>query len=562
MIRSVVSRSTRTASRRGTRWMSQSAIRSNVAKVEAPPLPPAVKPAAKKQKKFSLIGALIKLTLLAGTVYGGTLYVATKNDKVMDFVVEQQLPYHEELLEYIDNFDIDDIKKSYDTLINKINGVKLPTKEDVESITHELEHRGEELVKETKKIFTQAVDIPKSVPEPVEKDTALTPAQQLQKVEIEPVKREIGHLPLIELNSDIAKSVDSTVKSTIASFNKFIQNIDANTLASSDAAVVKTISENINQLATKLNSLTKTFDDELQSKLKVSQTELFSSFTKKELELTENLLEQFNKEKSQLEAKLNEKLANEIQASREAIAQAASNAVSMVRIEQTKNFEKLVAEKLDQERNGRLANLESLHSRVEELEKFAESFEHQLVNNHSRSLIQQSISKIRGLLLAPTADDKPQHLAPHVEALASVANDDEVLQLALKDLTPLLSGESTHSILTPSQLLSRWEQLAPELRSASLLPPNAGLLGHLSSLLFSKLLLPVKGVKAEGKDIESVIARVESSLTRGELDVAVEEASNLKGWCRKLADDWVTEGRKRLEVEFLLNLIESEVKIM
>ena len=111
-------------------------------------------------------------------------------------------------------------------------------------------------------------------------------------------------------------------------------------------------------MASRLNSLTKDFDNELQNKLKVSQTELFSSFTK-ELELTENLLHQFSTEKQQLEAKLNQKLSQEIQAARAAISQAASNAVAMVRIEQTKNFEKLVSEKLNEERNGRLANLEN-----------------------------------------------------------------------------------------------------------------------------------------------------------------------------------------------------------
>ncbi|KAK7682866.1 hypothetical protein QCA50_013896 [Cerrena zonata] len=76
------------------------------------------------------------------------------------------------------------------------------------------------------------------------------------------------------------------------------------------------------------------------------------------------------------------------------------------------------------------------------------------------------------------------------------------------------------------------------------------------------LLLPVKGSKPNGKDIESVIGRVEQSLTRGELDVAVEEAANLKGWSRELARDWVLEGRKRLEAEFLLSLIDSESKIL
>ncbi|KAM9917676.1 hypothetical protein OXX59_009177, partial [Metschnikowia pulcherrima] len=140
--------------------------------------------------------------------------------------------------------------------------------------------------------------------------------------------------------------------------------------------------------------------------------------------------------------------------------------------------------------------------------------------------------------------------------------DDELIALALAELRPLLTQESTQSILTVPQLLTAWEQLTPELRSASLLPPNAGLLGHLASVFFSKLLMPVKGAKPDGRDIESVIGRVEQSLVRGELDSAVEEVANLKGWTRKLADDWVREGRKRLEAEFLIELIDAETKVL
>ena len=132
----------------------------------------------------------------------------------------------------------------------------------------------------------------------------------------------------------------------------------------------------------------------------------------------------------------------------------------------------------------------------------------------------------------------------------------------MKDLYPLVANESTHSVLTNSQLINKWDELTPELRSASLLPPNAGLLGHFASIVFSKLLLPVKGSKPNGKDIESVIGRIDMALTKGDLDVAVEEAANLKGWPRRLADDWVKEGRKRLEVQFLVDVLESESRII
>lgn len=545
---------------RGVRGMAQTRVHFNVketksatpiVKPETTPIPVPPKD-QKKKKKFSLFKFLFQATLLTSVVYGGTLYVATKNDKVMDFVIDKQLPYYEELLELIEKGSIDDLKDKFESLLSKASQFKLPSKDQIDELTQKLEHQGEHLLEETKKKLSKG-ETPKG--------TDATPAQQLQKpVEVEAVQKKITPLPLVKLSGS---SIDSTVKATIESFNSFVSSIDAAAAGGKNDTLIKAISDNISKLSKKLDDLTKNFDDELQSKLKISQTELLSSYTKKELELTENFLHQFNQEKSKLESKLNQRLKQEIDAAKETISQAAVNAVSMVRIDQTKKFETLIKDKIDQERNGRLANLDNLVLRLNDLEAFATSLEKQLSSNHQKSLIQSSLSKLKTLLFT-TDDSKPKLIAPYITDLTKVSQDsnDELIKLALQDLAPLVAKESNKSILTNAQLLARWEQLAPDLRSASLLPPNAGLLGHLSSLIFSKLLLPVKGSKPNGKDIESVIGRVEQSLTRGDLDIAVEEAANLKGWSRELARDWVNEGRKRLEAEFLVSLIDAEAKIL
>ena len=424
-------------------------------KVVPPPPPP---PTVKKGKKFSLFGFLFKTSILAVIVYGGTMYLATKNDDVMDFVVDHEIPYHEEAIDFIENGSYDDLEELWYTIKGKFTDVKLPSKGDIEQFTSDLEHKSGDFIKETKKKITGAVE--------ERKGTDLTPVEQLQKpVEVESITRDVARLPLIELKSDIDSSVDKSVKQTISSLNDLIQSIDASSLSKTNSGLVKSIDSSINQLANKLNILTKEFDNELQNKLKVSQTELLSSFTKKELELTENLIYQFNQEKTQLEKRLNQRLEHEIKAAREAISQAATNAVSMVRIEQTKNFEALVTERINEERNGRLANLEKLNDKINELEKFAENFEHQIVNNHKKTLIQQSVNKLKLLLLTPPeASERPKSIEPYVKALKEVSTDDEVLNLALKDLNIVLSKESTHSLLTNAQLLTRWEQLEPDLR--------------------------------------------------------------------------------------------------
>lgn len=522
--------------------------------VEEVPLIPEPEPEQPK-KKFSFTWFFIKYGFYASVLYGGLLYAATKSETVYDFVIDKQLPFYEEIIDFMEHGSIEDLNKKYEELANKVKGVsfKFPSKDDISEITE----KGEKFLEDAKNKISPKTTQPPNVN--VEKfGKNATPAQQLQKP-VETVSKPAAHLPLIKVSSS---SIDESVKSTINSFNDLIKSIDIGTQGSSSKdALIKVINDNVSKLTSKIESLTSKFDESLQLKLKDSQTDLLSSYTKKELELTQNLLDQFNTEKTHLEKKLNARLENEINATKEAISQAAVNAVSIMRIEQTKKFEKLVKERIDKERNGRLANLSQLNDRLKEIEEFSITLENQLSSNHSKTLLSKSITNLKHVLFAnsDSAID-PKLMNQYLIKIDEVSKiiDDELVSTAVKDLKPLL----TSPILSVKQLLNAWDQLTPELRSASLLPPNAGLLGHFASIVFSKLLLPVKGSRPEGKDIESVIGRIESNLSRGELDLAVEEAANLKGWPRKLADDWVKEGRKRLEVQFLIDILESESRIL
>ena len=49
-----------------------------------------------------------------------------------------------------------------------------------------------------------------------------------------------------------------------------------------------------------------------------------------------------------------------------------------------------------------------------------------------------------------------------------------------------------------------------------------------------------------GKISNLLLVESNLALTKANLDIAVEEAANLKGWSRRLADDWVKEGRKQI----------------
>lgn len=500
-----------------------------------------------KKKKFSFTGFLFKTLLVTSVVYGATLYVATKNEKVLDFVIDNGFPYSEELIEWIETGSSRDLQRSLGRF--PLN-IKLPSRDQIDEFTSKIEKGGETLIKGTKDKLGN-------------KPQYSTPEEQLQKpVEVE--GKEMETLPMIKLKGNLSNLADETVTGTIASFNELIALVDASNIGPRKEILIKNINENIHALTSKLSKLSNSLEEELEKKLKTTQTELFSEYTKKELSLTQNLLDQFAQEKSKLEKKYTARVTEEVEAAKKAITQAAVNATTMVRVEQTKKFESMVKQKIDDERDGRLRNLDALNSRLEDLEKYAQALEEQAVAANNRSIIQQSIAKLKSLIFASDSNTPAKFLTPYVSRINDVTakSNDELFSLALNELKPLLAHESNQSILSVPQLLTAWEQLTPELRSASLLPPNAGLLGHVASVIFSKFLFPVKGNKPDGKDIESVIARVNLSLVRGQLDVAVEEVASLKGWSRRLADDWVKEARVRLEAEFLVGLIDAESKVM
>ena len=100
------------------------------------------------KKAFSLIGLLWKTALLASVVYGGTLFAATKNERVMDFVIDKQLPYYEELIDVIENGSAADVQKIWTKLTSN---VALPSKDTIEELTHKIEQQGGQLIEETKK---------------------------------------------------------------------------------------------------------------------------------------------------------------------------------------------------------------------------------------------------------------------------------------------------------------------------------------------------------------------------------------------------------------------------
>jgi mitofilin len=144
-----------------------------------------------------------------------------------------------------------------------------------------------------------------------------------------------------------------------------------------------------------------------------------------------------------------------------------------------------------------------------------------------------------------------------MDQVKQVSQGDELISACLSTV-PL--SVLDHGVLTNAQLSARFKLLEPEIRKASLLPPNAGIAGHVGSIIFSKLLWKKEG-NPVGNDVESIIARTECALTEGRIVDAVQEINQLKGWPKKLAQDWLDEGRKKSEVEFIVGVLSEQSRL-
>ncbi|CEP22380.1 unnamed protein product [Cyberlindnera jadinii] len=347
-------------------------------------------------------------------------------------------------------------------------------------------------------------------------------------------------LPLLEL-----KSENQDVQNAITEFNAFITKINNGEL--NHAIDFGALSELFTKLDNEIKSLqdtsSKVFDEKVQKGIEGKANEVLADFNKR-----------FDAKVKEIEDHHNAQLATEVSLNKQVSEKEFANRAKLIAIDAQKASTDAVAKVLEEEREGKYANFVQLNKSLEDLQTLVLQLDHHLDNADLKVQLQYELNKIRTKLDSEKNVQFSQELA-ELKKLAQEA-DNKVIVNAVDAIDPKAASEG---LLTPSQLITRFNLLAPELRTAALLPPNAGVLGHLGAKFFAFFLLSKAG-DVEGKDIESVIARVQNNLVTNRLDDAVEEVANLKGWSRTLADDWLVESRKRLEVEFLVKVIDLECK--
>ncbi|KAG0229257.1 mitochondrial inner membrane protein Mitofilin [Mortierella sp. GBAus27b] len=213
--------------------------------------------------------------------------------------------------------------------------------------------------------------------------------------------------------------------------------------------------------------------------------------------------------------------------------------------------------RVENERGGRLARLDQINLRLRTLERQGidnAEFLEQSARTH------QLWCGIKALEKAyETGERRPfdRELA-RLKRLAETDKDAEVLKAVLASVPESVAAKGVDSV---PELIERFEYVAGKVRQASLVPENGGVLAHGMSAVLSKLMFKKHGL-VPGNDVEAILARTEFYLVENDLEQAVRELNQLKGWCKRLAKDWIVAARTRVEVGQAIDVINNHANLV
>lgn len=521
-----------------------------------------------KKSSHKVLRFFASTTVLGAAAYAGGVYFAIQNDEFHDTFV-QYVPFADQAIfrtetmlklhppEYGDSTDIVNLPHNAATSSVAPKGANAakaqPSKDTLKEPTSGQDTRVKTVqpgsgvaIADVSNVSKSMEEVQKAKKEIMEHGAGAT-AKSIEGV-------EFVSAPMLDILD--VDSTDPVVQSVINDLNKFIQQINEAKYSEESIKALQNAILNLNKQVAELRT---EHDEQMNAnKMKLYErfSEMHSNTLKEQLNLQRDaLLESFDKSRAELEQAHAARLNKEVNANLSAVMQHADNLLVAGSIEAQRQFRDRIADLVENERNGRLAKIEELSSSVTELSQFAEKSGAMIGYSDNLAKFHIALAKMWSTL---NSLDQATPLKPYIEEVRkySVKND-PVVEAVLENIP---EDAVEDGVLTHAQLAARFRLLVPELRKASLLPPNAGIAGHVGSWLFSMLMMPKSG-NPKGDDVESIFARAETALSEGRIVDAIAEVNSLKGWPKKLASDWLNEGRKRGEVEFLLGLLSENATL-
>lgn len=541
-------------------------------KSATPPPPPP--PPAGKGFFRSLRNYVLTLVLLGAVAFGGGVWYSRINDSFHDFFTEY-IPYGEQAVLYLEEAEF---RKRFPNISNRGTGARRDTGEAVRipassGMSWRVADSGEpagrhssavDKTNAAKKEVKAKEPAPKSqpkaeAPKPAEprevRPAAAAPVAAASDFKPPEVNEPSRFPPAAPLEPIYFPNVNEPVVQDLAHMlNDIIAVINADGAHSKYGSSIEAAKGQLKKVTSEIDQIKAKVESEAAAKVKERVqdfdkaandlvTRVESAMAAQEAGFQREFDEEMRKLKEVHDQRIKVMTDRERQVSEERL----NNRLLEQAVELKRLFAKEIQQRVEQERDGRLGKLEELSRSVKDLENLAGGWNEVIDTNLRTQQLHVAVEAVRASLQDSAA---PRPFIKELVALREIAADDTVVNAAIASINPSAyqRGISSHQDLT-----ERFRRVANEVRKASLLPEDAGVASHASSLLLSKVMFKKQGLAA-GDDVESVLTRTQTFLEEGDLDGAAREMNGLTGWAKTLSRDWLGEVRKVLEVRQALEV--------
>ncbi|KAI9484897.1 mitochondrial inner membrane protein-domain-containing protein [Zychaea mexicana] len=545
---------------------------------------------AAKPKKGSLGKKLVWTTALAGTVYAGATYEALNNEAFYD-TYTTYVPGGEQLLDAIEDAMHDkDVKENFDKAIamkQKAQKYSVTLKE----YAVKAKDTSMDLYEYASDTVAQLTGGDKDSENTTPATAGSGPAPTVRKTKrmgrrgsifaniIEtdeaaavPQFATVGE-PAID---ELAKTVQELVKmlndaglkghaKRLADYGTHeierLQN-DYHHVQTEQDRVLKD-SAALTQAASDVEKHIEGHTDEIDNKVKSARQRSRDRVIEKENKMKGD----FAAEALDLQKEMNAIATQELGQQRDAFLGKLSAELKERATEIQRQYVREVRQQVETERGGRLSRVDEVAVRQRVFEKLSYANAESL--DDARKAHQLTIA-VDALGRAAYAGNQEAFL-DELQALLTISapaspfaditerRNDELVQVIASNISETVAR---HGIDSMAQMVTRFANVATEVRRASLIPEEgSSMISHIISIIMSKLMFKKEGL-VPGDDLEARLARAEYYLHKeNDLESATREVNQLKGWPKHLAADWLDAARRHLEIKQALEIMRTQAML-
>ncbi|KAL7750402.1 MICOS complex subunit mic60 [Sorochytrium milnesiophthora] len=454
---------------------------------------------------------------------------------------------------------------------------------------------------------------PQPTPEPKKKDK---PVATADNVRIVPAASVVDAKPAAEASSLVIQERNASIRSLTSALERLAVHFDALVKTNPSLQpsitrvrdIITSAKSDLRDLSSEMSLLTDDQDaflntmlhdsaESLKKALEQQRQKYEDSFVKQKQSMSEQLQHALDSERKFLESKHDQLMTELRTGSEKKLVEALTNQAR----ELQGRWKRELQDRVEHERNGRLAKLDHLTLKLKYLERICVDNADKLHKSYHIHSLYSALQALHTTLFEePGHDHVKQSFRREWELIRKLSFGDTLVTTAL-DTVP--EESQVKGIESLPNLHTRFiNRVAPEIRRASLLPtiehtsvfsglrslvasflperhdlpaasypqfalasstPPVGFISYSLSRMLSALVVPKPpGIHHKDNDTESVLARVEYYLGREDLDSAARELNALTGWPKTLAKDWLAEARRHLQVRMAIEVLHTQVSLM